>query len=86
MFGKAEELGSSSGINPGAAAASHRPHRGCPTLPRAPAPAGSQSALVPLGTRGFQGPVILLMTLEKCLPALEGAELMKSAQAWPGCD
>lgn len=54
MFGNAEELGSSSGINPGAAAASHRPHRGCPTLPRAPAPAGSRSALVPLGTPGFQ--------------------------------
>lgn len=26
------------------------------------------------------------MTPENCLPALEGAELMESAQTWPGCD
>lgn len=40
----------------------------------------------PTGNTGLLGPIILLMTLEKCLPALEGAELRKSAQTWPGCD
>lgn len=35
---------------------------------------------------GLLGPATPLMTFENCLHALEGAELMKSAQTWPGCD
>lgn len=85
IFGNVEELRGSSGINQGAAAASRRPRHGCPALPHAPA-CWQPECAGPTRNTGLLGSIILLMTLENCLPALEGAELMKSAQTWPGCD
>jgi len=65
--------------------ASCPPHHGCPVLPHALACQQSECAGTARNT-GLVGLVILLMTLETCLLALQGAELMKSAQTWPGRD
>lgn len=79
VLGDAEHLGGSSGTNRGQL----QPYAPPMAVPLCCMP--RLECTGPTGNTGLLGPVILLMTLGNGLPALEGAELLKSAQTQPGC-